>query len=279
MTNRGRWALCVGIVLLACFGLLFLMWAEEERATGTLPGIIKRIQPSTVAVRIYNEKGKLKSQGSGFFVSPTGQIITNRHVLEGASKSEIKTAQGEIYPVTHILAEDKQADLVLACVDIGTASVSPLKLSDSLPQAGQRVAVIANSPGLEEPVSDGLVLAVLDISVFGKIIQLSVPLSPGSSGSPVVNMKGQVIGVATFSTLEKQTRHFAMSSQRAAKLKPGKPITLAEWGKLTGNKNLVSAEKDYRKGRDYIEKENYEKALRFFKKAVEKSPDYGEAWF
>ncbi len=277
--NTRHWLLYVGLSLFICLGPISSLPAQERPATETLPQIIKRIRPSTVVVLTYDEKGKPIALGSGFFVSRAGHIITNRHVLEGASRAEIKTAQGKIHSITHILAEDKEGDLVLASVDIPPGSVQPLKLSDSIPQVGQKIIVIGNPLGLEGTVSDGIVSAVRDIPAFGKIIQISAPISPGSSGSPVVDMKGQVIGIATFGIGEDQEHNFAIPSQRAAKLKPSKSITLAEWKKLTGNKNLVWAEKDYRKGLVYLWSEDYKKALLLFKKAVEKNLNYGDAWF
>lgn len=218
------------VVLLVCFTSTALLQAQgQQPAVEKLPEIIKRVQPSTVVVLTYDETGKPISQGSGFFVSRTGNIISNRHVLEGASRAEIKTAQGKVYPITHIIAEDKQGDLVLAGVNIPTGSAEPLKLSKSIPLVGQRIVVIGNPLGFEGTVSDGIVSAVRDIPAFGKIIQLSAPISHGSSGSPVIDMKGQVIGIATFLMAEGQNLNFAIPSQRADKLKPGKPRALAEW--------------------------------------------------
>ena len=279
--NARWWLLYVGVALFVCLGPMSVLRAQEQQsaATETLPQIIKRIQPCTVAVLIYDEKDKLKGRGSGFFVSRAGHIITNRHVLEGASRAEIKTAQGKVHPITHILAEDKQGDLVLASVDIPPGSAEPLKLSKSIPLVGQRIMVIGNPRGFEGTVSDGIVSAVRDIPAFGKIIQLSAPISPGSSGSPVVDMKGQVIGIATFQFTEGQNLNFAMPSQRAVKLKPGKPRTLAQWQKPALDKKLTLAQRDYRNGLTYLWAEDYKKALPFFKKAVEKNPRYAEAWF
>ena len=170
-----HWPLYVGLALLACLAPVSSLWAQEEQpaAAQTLPQIIKRIQPSIVAIQIYDEKGKPKGRGSGFFVSQTGDIITTRHVLEKASRAEIKTAQGKIHPIIHIIAEDKEGDLVRASVNIPPGSVRPLKLSNSIPQVGQRIVVVGNPLGLEGTVSDGLVSAVRDIPAFGKIIQLS----------------------------------------------------------------------------------------------------------
>ena len=112
--NKRHWPLYIGLGLLICFAPVSSLWAQEQKvATETLPEIIKRIQPSTVVVLTYDEKGEPIGQGSGFFVSQEGHIITNRHVLEGADRAEIKTVEGKLYSITHIVAEDSKGALVL----------------------------------------------------------------------------------------------------------------------------------------------------------------------
>ena len=274
------WLLHRVICLSLCLTSGSTLLGQDNRAKPlSLPEIIKKVQPSTALIITYGKDGKVSGQGSGFFVSQTGHIITNRHVLEEASRAEIKTAQGKIHPITHIIAEDKEGDLVLASVDIPLGSVHPLELSKSVPQVGQHIVVIGNPFGLVGTVSDGIVSAVRDIPAFGKIIQISAPISPGSSGSPVVNMKGQVIGIATSQMAKGQNLNFAMPSQRAAKLKPGRPKTLAQWQTPTLNKQLASAEQNYRRALAHLWKEDYKQALPFLEKAAEGNPQHAKAWF
>jgi len=252
----------------------------------TLPEIIKKIQPSIVLIITYDKEGEISSKGSGFFVSQTGQIITNRHVLANGTRAKIKTAQGTVHPVTHIITEDKNGDLVCALVEAPPKSVQPLLLSKSMPQVGERVVVIGNPLGLEGTVSEGIISAVRDIPAFGEIIQLTAPISPGSSGSPVVNMQGQVIGIATFQISRGQNLNFAIPARRAAKIAPydvmlagGKPKALDEWHKSLAEERLVSAEDDYNKGLAYMWKEKYETAISFFQRATKKNPRYAQAWY
>jgi S1-C subfamily serine protease len=80
---------------------------------------------------------------------------------------------------------------------------------------------------LEGSVSNGIVSAVREISGYGKIIQITAPISPGSSGSPVVNMRGQVIGVATLQAAEGQSLNFAVPSERISQLKIGELQTFS----------------------------------------------------
>ena len=103
-----------------------------------------------------------------------------------------------------IVAEDREGDIIRVSVDIPLNVVHPLSVSASVPEVGERVVVIGSPLGLERTVSDGIVSAIREIPAFGKIIQTTASLSSGSSGSPVVNMKGEVIGVATFQVVEGQ---------------------------------------------------------------------------
>lgn len=207
----------------------FFIFAFPALAQENLPEIVKKIEPSTVVILTYDKDRKIIGQGSGFFISKEGDVITNRHVLAGAQYAEIKTTDGKVYPITLIVAEDEKADVIRASVNIPKESVRPLSVSISIPEAGKQVAVIDSPLGLERTVSEGIVSAVREIPAFGKIYQITAPISPGSSGSPVVNMKGEVIGVATFQFIEGQNLNFAIPGDKIAKLKTEKGKTLNEW--------------------------------------------------
>lgn len=234
-----------------------------------IPALVKKIQPAVVMIITYNEDGKGLGQGSGFFISGNGDIITNRHVFEGANRAEVKTSDGKIYTVKNIVAEDKDGDLLRISIDIPVQveenhakgiflfslkrlihgrSVRYLNVSASIPEVGEKVVVIGNPFGLEQTVSDGIVSAVRDIPGFGNIIQITAPLSSGSSGSPVVNLKGEVIGVATFIFTKGQNLNFAIPGERVTKLAPGEAKTLAEQKVVTTEESLASAEGLYSKG-------------------------------
>jgi len=263
------------------FCLLFLSVSiiVPCHAQETLPEIIKKVQASTVLILTYDEAGKVKAQGSGFFISKNGDIITNRHVLEEASKAEIKVGEGKVYAITGIVAEDKEHDLIRASVDIPPEIVSPIELYCAVPEVGERVIVIGSPLGLEQTVSDGIISAVREIPHFGKIIQITAPLSPGSSGSPVVNMKGEVIGIATFQILEGQNLNFSIPSERIAKLESGKVKTLAEWKSGRTEEWLSSAKGLFVIGLLHAGAEDYEKALSYLERAVKQDPNFADAYF
>jgi len=269
-----RWFLKSLIILPVCFAFLPSSLAQEK-----LPAIVKRIEPSTVLILTYDKEGKILAQGSGFFINQNGDVITNRHVLQGASRAEVKTAEGEVYPITQIVAEDVEGDIIRASVDIPPKVAYPLPVSTSIPEVGERVIVIGSPLGLEQTVADGIVSAVREIPAFGKIIQITASISPGSSGSPVVNMQGKVIGVATFQIVEGQSLNFAIPGERVAKLTPGKRRPLAEWQMGRAEEWHASAEALCDTGFAVLWTGNYEKALPYFEKVAEKDPQDAIAYF
>ena len=183
-----------------------------------LPQLVRKIQPSVVTVIAYDAGGQVKKQGSGFFISKNGAFITNYHVLVGAPRGRVQTADGRQYPVVGIVDEDKAGDLVVGAVNPPPEGFPALKISAALPEAGERVAVVGSPLGLEQTISDGVVSAIRQLSGVGEIIQISAPISPGSSGSPVVNFKGEVVGVATLQLAKGQNLNFAMPGYRVLAL-------------------------------------------------------------
>jgi tetratricopeptide (TPR) repeat protein len=272
MRLNTRLRMC-SFLFLFCF-----LFFSPPAAPEDLPAIVKRIAPSVVVISTYDKEGKALGQGSGFFISQSGDIITNRHVLIGAARAEVKTAQTKTYPITSVVAEHKEADIIRVSADIPPDLARPLSVSNSIPEVGERVVVIGSPLGLEQTVTDGIVSAVREIRGFGKIIQISASVSPGSSGSPVVNMKGEVIGVATFQVIEGQSLNFAIPGQRAARLIPWPKRTLAEWQTGRLEEWRASAEGLYLTGVAYAWAAEYDKALPYFEKAVTKNPRYAEAY-
>lgn len=114
-----RWFLMSWITLISSTVFSPLSFAQEN-----LPTIIKKIQPSVVVILTYNKEGELLAQGSGFFISKEGDVITNRHVLQGANSAEVKTHDGKVYAINKVIAEDMDGDLIKLSVDISYVDVA-----------------------------------------------------------------------------------------------------------------------------------------------------------
>jgi tetratricopeptide (TPR) repeat protein len=177
-----------------------------------------------------------------------------------------------------VIAVDAEGDLALLRVDAPANQVRPLLLDRTSPQEGESVVVIGNPFGLEGSVTNGIVSAVRDIPTFGRIIQITAPISPGSSGSPVVNMQGQVIGVATLQITGGQSVNFAIPSERISQLQNGTLLSLSDLVATTGRNKRARAVQAFRDGLTFLSKDDCEKALPYFEKAVESDNNYAEAW-
>src|SRR5688500_103699 len=250
----------------------------EASQQDLLPELVRRIKPSAVAIETFDARGEKLSRGSGFFID-FDRIVTNRHVIEGAHRAEVHSSNGTVIPVKGVLAVDAEGDIALLKIDAPTTPIKPLPLDKTSPQEGESVVVIGNPLGLEGSVTNGIVSAVRDIPTFGRIIQITAPISSGSSGSPVVNMQGQVIGIATLQITGGQSVNFAIPSERISQLQiASSMMSLPELVANAGRNKRAKAVQFFRDGLSFLSKDDCEKALPYFEKAVESDSNYAEAW-
>ena len=257
--------------------LLLLIPLPLRASQDLLPELVRQIKPSAVAIETFDSRGEKLSRGSGFFVEPD-RIVTNRHVLDGAYRAEVHSSSGAVFPVKGVLAVDAEGDIALVKIDPPTPKIKPLQLDKTSPQEGESVVVIGNPLGLEGSVTNGIVSAVRDIPTFGRIIQITAPISSGSSGSPVVNMQGQVIGIATLQITGGQSVNFAIPSERISQLQVATMTSLSDLVASTGRNKRAKAVQFFRDGLSFLSKDDCEKALPYFEKAVESDSNYVEAW-
>jgi serine protease Do len=163
--------------------------APEPPKQKTPRQIAEKSMPAIVSVRTKN------SLGTGFIVRKDGWIATNLHVLGGASEVVVTLADKRELPVVSIVSRDAPHDLVILQVEAKGLPVLPLGDSDRV-RPGDPVVAIGHPLGLEETVTNGLVSAVRRESEL-EFLQISAPIAPGSSGGPLFNEQGEVIGVAT----------------------------------------------------------------------------------
>lgn len=148
----------------------------------------------------YNSSGESTGFGSAFAVG-YGLYLTNYHVIDGASSYMIYTEKDQGYEVSGVVAVDKTNDLALVKTKIRT-NVPPLHIGSSQNVAkGQDVVAIGNPEGLQNTISTGIISGLRYIN-NQSLIQITAPIAPGSSGGPLFNKKGGVIGVTTSSLME-----------------------------------------------------------------------------
>ena len=251
--------------------------AGKIQGQDLLPELVRRIKPSAVAIETFDVRGEKLSRGSGFFVE-NDRIVTNRHVLENAHRAEVHSSNGAVFQVRGVLAIDAEGDIALLKIDAPSVQIRPLPLDKTSPQEGESIVVIGNPLGLEGSVTNGIVSAVRDIPTFGRIIQITAPISSGSSGSPVVNMQGQVIGIATLQITGGQSVNFAIPSERISQLQISAMMSLSDLVASTGRNKRAKAVQFFRDGLSFLSKDDCEKALPYFEQAVESDSNYAEAW-
>src|SRR3989454_10596789 len=138
----------------------------------------------------------VRSLGSGFIIHPDGYVVTNNHVVDGASETKVRLSDGRELPA-RVLGRDPRTDLVLLKIDAKGLPVIPLGDSGQL-QVGEPVMAIGNPYGLEQTVTTGIISAkgrVIGEGPYDDFIQTDASINPGNSGGPLINARGQAIGI------------------------------------------------------------------------------------
>jgi uncharacterized protein (TIGR02145 family) len=173
--------------------------------------------------------------GSGFFISEN-VIVTNYHVIEGASEAYCYTNNSSTkYKIEGYLAVDKVVDLIL--LKVPGLNRKALKIAASSVFPGQKVYVIGSPKGLPATISDGMISGLRDFEGY-KLIQITAPISPGSSGGPVLNANGELIGVSVGQFKDGQNLNFAIPKSNLElllNLKTTDPISITTLYSLTSS--------------------------------------------
>ena len=182
----------------------------------TTAEIAARATPSVVIVENFNEDGEKAGQGSGYVFSGDGVIITNYHVIRGAKSLTVRVPGQEPYRVDSVLGYEIDHDV--AALQL-TGSSLPALLTETMeePRVGDRVVAIGAPLGLESTVSEGIVSAVRSVGTM-RIIQTTASISPGSSGGPLLNEYGRVIGLTTATVQDGQSLNFVVSAKHVSEL-------------------------------------------------------------
>ena len=170
--------------------------------------IVRNTLPSVVLLVMQDVNGKPLSFGTGFFVKPD-LIATNYHVTKGTSRGYAKlVGKTTTYALLGIAAEDKERDLILLRIKGASSPSLPLQTSAQT-QVGDEIYAVGNPEGFEGTFSQGIVSGIRQAGP-GSVIQITAPISPGSSGGPVLNANGRVIGIAVASIKRGQNLNFAI---------------------------------------------------------------------
>lgn len=195
MQNRHVTGSLSAIIAAVCF----LIAASPTSAQESAAEQINRLKKAVVIVTTYDNCGKPLLQGTGFFID-SDQVATNFHVVKNAAQVRIETIDRVTSTVTSILVTDEKSDLALlqlGSLDSSQSRPTVLPLKTTAPAEGASITVISNPLGSHWKVTRGATGLLWEFHGLGERLQITAAISPGSSGGPVIDARGEVVGIAT----------------------------------------------------------------------------------
>jgi pSer/pThr/pTyr-binding forkhead associated (FHA) protein len=202
--------------------------SDTTLSAGSFSDVVKRTEQSVFMIESFDRYGN-SVQGTGFFIGENGLGVTNYHVIQGGTKWVIKTIEGNTYELKDFVERNKAYDYAVFTIDDQGDFFRPLRRASTTPAKGDEIFVIGNPKGIESTVTKGIISGLKggseDEIMNGRFkegddfLQIDVAISHGSSGSPVLNMKGEVVGIATLSFQEADciNCNFALNAQMLKK--------------------------------------------------------------
>ena len=251
-------------------------WKVRELDAET---IFRENSGSVVAVAAYDRKGNLSVHGSGFLIRQDGAVVTSFHVIRDAAEVRIK-AGARVFPVRGLLYSDRENDIAILKAEGTSFPAVALGDSESVSE-GEKVYVMGNPQAERNTISEGISVGTKEVGNHRRMIQVTAPFSEGSSGGPVFNKFGEVIGIAAFVLRD------------AEPLKAGQPLNFAvpidlikdavsvervtEFGGIPAEDRTQTADYWLNLGNALNKSGEYEQAAGAYNKAVAIDPELAEA--
>ena len=216
--------------------------ASQPSRQVTVADVVRHSRDAVVQIVVSDQSGNEVSLGSGFIVSADGKVVTNYHVIRNAYSGVVKLANGSFFPVEGVLAADTDKDLAILKVE--GKKLPFLNIAPTLDlHVGDQVVAIGSPLGLEGTVSDGIVSALREEAPGKDWIQTTAQVSHGNSGGPLLDMRGNVVGVITWgiSLQEGQNLNFAIPSEEVKSLL-GKSAEVLPLNSLLGSAQPVASQ-------------------------------------
>lgn len=176
--------------------------------------LLPKVKQAVFTVYAEDEQGRNFSRGSGFFISLSGIGVTNFHVLESAYGGYIKDSKGRTFKIKDIVDYSPTMDLVKFSIEKDASTkITPLLVSKQSPKQGEEILNYSTPLGVfENTAVTGIVSSVRKMRGYGSVVQITAPISHGSSGSPIINSNGLVVGIVTFGYDAGQSLNFAVDA-------------------------------------------------------------------
>lgn len=231
-TAISRWGTSVALALALLSGLLPVVAEDAVREPfKSIEDLVKHAKPSVVVITTAGREANQQGLGTGFVISKDGLIATNLHVIGEGRPVAVQTHDGRNLQVIEVHASDRQLDL--AILRVKADDLAPLELGDSAAAAqGEQIVALGNPRGLKHSVVAGVLSGTRELE--GRdMLQLAMPIEPGNSGGPVLDMRGRVLGVVTMKSAITENLGFAVAGNLLKPLleKPN-TVPLDRWLKI-----------------------------------------------
>jgi S1-C subfamily serine protease len=199
---------------------------QPSRSPKDIPAIVRAANGSIVSI-VMSDKEIPIAQGSGFFVSKDGLIVTNYHLIEEGSSAVVRLPDGSSYAVDGVLSSDKAHDLAVIKAHGQNFRTLTLGNSDRV-QVGEEVVAMGSPLSLESTVFIGIVSTIrADEEPGGRLLQMTAPISAGGRGGPLFNMAGEVVGITTTRLEGGENLTFAIPANDVKRLLLNRSATLS----------------------------------------------------
>jgi putative serine protease PepD len=257
--------------------VVLLVFLKMPLRADSIPEIVAKAKPAIVEIVVTDATGAPKTRRTGFFVSPEELVVTNFHVVPGASSIAAINNNGAVFLFQKTVAQPPGVDL--AVLKFQANDMPFLKLGRSTENVeGERVIAIGNPTGLTGSVSDGIISAFRENR---SLIQITAPISQGSSSSPVKDEKDEVIGVATLENTQGQSLNFviAVENVSAALMQPpNEQLSGPALPRVTPTR-AIDADAHFDSGMAFLERQEYDKAINDFTEAIRLDPNVAIIYF
>lgn len=201
---------------------------SQEPKAKTVEEIAEQLKPSICVITARGREAKRENLGTGFVISADGLVATNSHVIGEGRPIAVEFADGRKFDAVAVHAHDTRKDMAIIKIDAKDLKPIPLGDSDTL-KDGQAVLALGNPKGLKHSIVSGVVSSTREIE-GRKMIQIAIPVEPGNSGGPLVDLFGRVHGIITLKSLVTENLAFAGTiNDLKPLLKKPNPVPMAAW--------------------------------------------------